>query len=669
MYKFFSAFLLLLILFVSSIGLLLFTNSGNAFLKPYISSYASKKYGMDIKIDSLTLKPNFLDILAVVNKNSKIIVNGDINVWKREFDLDFMLKAENIKTKYANIKGKVDIKGKAKGDIGHFKVTGSGLVFNSKIRFDSLVNDKKIKNLHLFASKVRIGKLLNLLNKPPYLFGVANIDVSFDDLNPDNLKGIATVDIPYASVNSNLVKKDLNITLPKGIIFREKSKTVLKDKKALTTLKLTSNIVNLEAKKIVYKIKTGDFDSDFTLFAPNLSLLKDITGYKLRGSFKADGRVKKDGKEISYLLESLSLGGDLKVVGVDKRLQIIADSLRLDKLLYILNQPKYSYADINMEIFADNLGQKEQKAKGSITIGNGRLNSELIQKDFNITIPADFKYKSISSFNLKGESAAFESDLNSSIFDAKLYDAEFKIKESLIGGKYTIRVDELNRLKFLTKRDLKGSADTNGTFKIVDGVIDIRGVSDIFGANSRYEYKNGDININSSDINVLNLLNTFNYPPVFDSNATLQAYYNPKWGKGVFSVKFKDGHILRNQLSDTVFALTGFDITKELYKESVLRGDIKSGRVNFNFELNSTNTNLKAYSATFDTRSDDIKVPFVLKIKDKDVEGEIKGNINHPKVKINSSSYIKNKIEKVIDKKVPKKFQEPLKQLLNLFGR
>lgn len=669
MSKFVSAFLLLLIIFISSIGLLLFTNSGNSFLKPYISSYLSKKYGLDIKIDSLTLKPNFLDILAIVNKNSKIILNGDIDIWQRKFDLDFMINANDIKTKYANMKGKVDIKGKVKGDIKHLKVKGAGLVFNSKIRFDSIVEDKKIKNLHLFAGKVRIGKLLSLLNKPPYLFGVTNIDINFDDLNPDTLKGVANVDIPYASVNSDLVKKDLNITLPKGIIFREKSKTVLKDAKAITALNLTSNLADLKAKEMVYKIKTGDFESDYTLFVSNLSLLKDVTKYKLRGSFKAEGMVKKDGNEISYHLESLSLGGHLKAVGVDKRLEVVADALRLDKLLYILNQPKYSYANIDMKIFADNLGEKEQKAEGNITLGNGTLNGKILQKEFNVTIPADFGYESISHFNLENDMIYFASDLNSSIFNAKVYNTKIKLKDSSIDGKYTLSVDDLSKLKFLTKRDIEGRADTNGTFKVIDGLVDIKGLSDIFGTNSHYEYKNGDININSSDIDVLNLLNTLKYPPVFDSNGSLQAYYSPKWKKGVFSVKLKDGHILRNQLSDTVFALTGFDITKELYKESILRGNIKDSIVNFNFDLNSTNTNLKAYSAIFDMHTQEIKVPFVLKIKDKDVEGEIVGNINHPKVKINSSSYIKNKIEKVIDKKVPKKFQEPLKQLLNLFGR
>lgn len=668
MYKILSGVLLFIVLATGALFLLLFTNTGNAFLRPYINSYIAKNYDIDAHLSSFTLRPNFLDMEIYIYKNIRVVLNGDIDIWKENFDLDFMVDAKDISTKYAKLKGSAKIDGKLIGTIKHIKVNGKGYIFNSSVRFDSVIDDFKAKNLHLFMKKARIAKLLTLVNKPPYVSGVADIDVNFDDLNPDDLKGSAKIDIPYGSVNSILVKKDFNITLPIGFIFRAKSSTVLKGKDTLSSINFNSNILKLSTIKTIYNLKDETFQSDYSLIVPNLALLKSVTKQSLRGSFKATGKIKKDNDGIGYLMSTFSFGGSLKAVGYNKKLQINATNLRLDKILYMLGKPKYSYGDIQINSFLDNIGSKDMSGDVNLTVDKGIPNRSILQKDFNISIPNDLSYNVVYNANIKENSMKFNTDINSTIADISVIDGITALKDLKTKAKYIAKIDDLSKLYFITKQDLVGSADFEGGFSYFDDIFLLNGNTDIFDTNTTYTYKNGDIIIKSSDISVAKISQIFNYPPFFDANGTADIYYNPKWKKGNFSVKLNDGHIIQNELSDTVLMLSGFDITKELYRNSLLQGTIQADTIKFVYDMNSSNTLFKIYSAVADLKTQSIDAPFILKIKDKDIQGEIKGDLHHPKVEIKTSSYIKNKLEKVIDKKVPKKFREPLKQILNLFG-
>ena len=668
MYKILSGILLSITLVVISIFLLLFTNTGNAFLKPYINSYIAKNYKIDAHISSFTLKPNFLDMEVYLYKNVRVVLNGDINIWKKSFDLDFMINAKNISTKFVKLNGNTKIGGKIIGNIKHFKINGKGDIFNSLVNFDSIVDNFKAKNLHLHMNKAKIAKLLALVNKPPYVSGIADIDANFEDLNPKDLKGNAKVLIPYGSINSILIKKDFNITLPMGFIFKAKCDTTLKGKDTVSSIKFDSNLGKISSLKSIYNLNDNIFDSDYTIEIPNLALLKSIIKQNLRGNFKVTGRVKKDKNSISYLMQTFSFGGNLKAIGNNKKLKLNGQNLKVDKILYMLDKPKFSYGNIQINSQFNNIGSKNISGNVNILLNKGMLDKNIIQKDFQINIPKNLSYHSNIIANIKNGFIKFKADLDSDIANLYIRNAKVNLQNQHAKAKYDLKLDNLSKLSFITKRIIKGKADFKGDFSYLDNIFLLKGYTNLFQTHTKYSYKNGDITINSPDISIAKLVQALNYPPFFDAKGSADIFYNPKWKKGNFIIKLHNGHIVKNQFSNTVFMLSGFDITRELYKNSLLQGNIQSNIIKFVYDMKSSNTLFKIYSAVLDLNTTNIHAPFVLKIKDKDITGEIKGKLEHPKVKIKTSSYIKNKIEKVIDKKLPKKFRNPLKQIINLFG-
>ncbi len=668
MFKYISGFILFLLLFMGSIFFLLFTNNGNMFLKPYISSYLSQKVKMNINISSFTLKPNFLDVEAYINKKDKIILNGNINILKEQFDLDFFSSAKDLLSNGDN-KNSIDLRGKILGKINNFKIYGNGIVFNSKTDFDANIIKFKAQNLHLQMNQARINEILSFLGKKPYISGIANVNINFNNLNLKNLNGKATIDIPYASIDTSLVKKDFNITLPVGMIFEAKTFSILKNKQIISKIKIDSNLAKINTNKTIYNLQTGDFLSDYDLKISDLSLLESLVSRKLQGSFEAKGKIKKENQDLSYLVSTRSFGGKTVIVGLNKAIQIDAKNIKINKILYLLNEPKYSYGDININGEFYNIDKKSMNGKLKINFLQSTLNHALIKKDFNITIPNNFSYTVFSNMEVKNQKANFSSDINSSIGNLKIYEGDYNISNNKLEAKYILNIPSLENLYFLTKKNIKEPLKMKGNIQYFDNIFTSNGKSDIFDTNTTYQYKDENLTFNCDNIDTLKFSKAFNYPLILDSNGSLQFFYNLKNKKGNFDLLLKNGKMKQNNLSDIVFSLSGFDLTKEIYNNGILKGKIAKNMVNFSFDLNSSKTLIKAYNGNFDLNSRKIDTDYIVKINNKDIEGKIKGNIDHPKVTIDSSSYIKNRIEKVIDKKIPKKYQEPLKQILNLFGR
>ena len=663
--KFLLSIVILLVAVVGFSYFLLFTGSGNNLLKPYLSKYASQKSGLNIDIKTLELKPNHLKTTIFINTQNRVDIDGDIDIMKKWFDLDFKAVGEGGALKNE----KASINGKAVGVMDDFKVNAKGAIFDASIFADTKVKSFKAKDLKLNVKGLSIQKVLAFVNKPAYATGKVDVDVDVPSLDVEDLSGKAFVNVTEGKLSEPLIKRDFNVTLPKNVVFKAKSSSLLKNAQAVSSVNIISNIATLNTTKSIYNIKDKSIKSDFHLKVPSLSELKPIVKTDLRGSFEAIGDVSKKGDSLVYSVSTSSLGGLAKLDGKNSTLSIDAKSLKIKKIFYMLNLPDYLRGDIFVNGKIVDAGSTKQNGKVVADIKNGKVNKALLYKDMQIKFPSDFSYSDHSVVTLNAQKINFNSLLKSTVLSLKVSDGIYDSLLKSLVAKYHLNIPDLSKTAFLTKRKILGKANFIGDVKMLDGVLTSEGKSDIFGADTKYSYKNGDITVNSTDLDTIKLSKALGYPAVFNSKGKLQAYYSPKWKKGVFSVNFKDGRLLPNELTNVVYALSGFDMTKEIYKDSVAKGSIQNDIVKFAFDMNSTKSMLKVYSAKLNTKTKKIGGKFIVKIGSKDIEGEIRGDIDHPKVKVNSSSYIKNKIEKAIEKKVPKKFQKPLKEILNLFGK
>jgi len=109
-------------------------------------------------------------------------------------------------------------------------------------------------------------------------------------------------------------------------------------------------------------------------------------------------------------------------------------------------------------------------------------------------------------------------------------------------------------------------------------------------------------------------------------------------------------------------------VSREVYKESQLRGIVDKKKIDFSLSMQGFESHFKIPKGFVDLDLNKIDSNFDIKVENKDFKGSIKGSLDKPTVNLDTSEYIKEKLDESIDKNVPEDLKVPIRNLLNLFG-
>ena len=651
--------------FLVAIGLfvffMLFTQSGNNTLKPYLEKYSSKKLQQEVHIEAFTLKTNFLDIEAIVNKNSKIILNGNFDIIKQTFAIDYDIDAKNIKTPYVNIKEPLHVKGRAQGTVRQFEVKGAGLAFRSQVKFATNIENKNLKALQVNAKNIKIEDLLAFVKKPIYSRGLIDVDANIKTATTNNYTGQGHVTIHYGTLNNFLLEKDFGIKLPTILTYRGSIKAHADNDTLYAVTQIVSNVAQLNTKNTQYNLKDKVFYSDYTLHLPKLSLLEK----RLQGDITLDGNIKKDKDDLSVDVNSNSLGGIFKAVLFNDTLKVDVKDMHLDKVTNLLKQPKYSDGKLTATLDMTNIKPLNEKGNLDLSITEGNLH---VQELLKTKQTEDVKYTLHTTDSINKELHSINADFDSDILKLKLKESQYNANTQLLQGIYSLHVEDLNNLYMFTQRAMKGVLQVDGKYSYANGAVLVDGNTGFLDANTTFNLEKNVLHVRSDDLSIVKVTDMLYYPQVFDSFSTLEADYNLTNKVGVVSVNALNGKLMKSELTDIVQAVSGFDLSSEIYKDSLFRGAIDDKKVDFSLLMNGLESYFKIPAGYVNLDSNEIKSDFDVKIKNKDFQGSINGSLDKPEVKLNSSEYIKQKLNKAIDKNLPDEWKDTAKGLLNLFN-
>ncbi|MBL0687240.1 MAG: hypothetical protein JJV94_05385 [Sulfurospirillum sp.] len=488
-YLFISLSFVVLTLFLTLY--LLFTQSGNNIIKPYLETVIEKKLQKNVHVETFTLKTNFIDLEFTVEKDSRFIINGNLNLKKRLFDLEYIVKTKNLTIYNINLNEPLHVAGKIKGNMHNFQLNGTGKTLEAQIKFLATVENKDIKDIQIDAKKIELSHLSKILKYPKYTDGELEFTIDIKDVKKQSRDGT------------------INLLIKNGVLHVEELMSV------------------------------------------------------------------KNSDKINYKLHLIS---------------------KIEK-------------------------------------NSALINTKLISNAININI------------------------------DKSTYD----LKKKILKGEYNLDVEDLNNLHFLTNRPLKGNLQINGNYKY-DNQIYLNGTSNFLDAKTNFTLKNNLLNLNSDELSIVKITDMLYYPRVFNSFSTLKVDYNLTNKTGEVSLNALNGQLIKNNLTKTVDLASGFDLTSEMYKDSLLRGVIDKNKIDFSLIMNGLEGYFKILDGYINLETDEIDSKFDIKIQHMDFKGTIKGKLNKPDIKLSDSIYIKNKIDKAIEKNIPKEWQDTAKELLELFG-
>ena len=628
-------------------------------IKPYIEKTIQKKLQKDVHVEAFTLKTNFIDLEVTIDKNSKLLINGNFNIFDETVDIEYTVDAKDLKTPYVNIEGLLHVKGNVKGEMNNFQADGTGVIFNSKINFLTHIVEQKVKAIKLDAKNIRIQSILTFLKKPIYSKGM--IDINMDIKQKDNnFVGKSDVIIHYGTLNNALLERDFNLKPDRIVTYRGTINATINGEKIHAKTNIFSNIAKIETKNSQYDMKKKVFYSDYIVRIPELSAFEK----NIQGNIVLNGNIQKTKEDFSFDVNSKTLGGDIKAVLFNDTLKVDLTNLNIANIETMFSQPKRSEGKLTLSIDIQNMKAQNIEGKIVLHVDDGILHvKELLdtKKDDKI------RYKLTAVSDIVQNNASLKANIISDVLKLDILEGNYNIDNKLFKGKYALHVEDLNNLYFITNRPLKGELKVDGNFSY-DKTFSIDGSSKFLEANTNFTLHNNLLHVKSDDLSLAQVTDMLYYPKVFDSFSTLEADYNLTSKIGVVSLNALNGKLIKSELTEIIHLASGFDLTSEIYKDSLFRGVIDENKIDFSLLMNGLESYFKIPDGYINLETNEIDSEFDIKIQHKDFKGTIKGKLDKPIVELSGSAYIKQKINKAIEKNVPKEWQDTAKGLLELFN-
>ncbi|AXX95777.1 hypothetical protein [Arcobacter ellisii] len=660
MQKLFFSLTILIILIIGSIYGILFTKYGNSIISSYIESKVNNEQEkVKLKVNNFILTLKTIDFNAVINDDSYINISGDLSIFKKSVDLKYDIKIENLSTLknliHQDLKGKFYTNGIFKGNKQEAIIQGFSNLASSQTKYYINLNKFEINNIQLDLKEAKIEELLSLINKPEYLKGTLNINANIKNIDINNLDGIFVANMTKGILNNDVINKEFNQTLSSPINFQGDINASLLGNKAEVKSELLTSIADIFLDKTIIDLNNKNFFSDYKIDVKNLNRLEGVLGRKLNAEFSNIGKVSMENSLISIngnsnIFESttnykLELK-DFVAQNVDFKIE----NAKIEKLLHMLNEPVYLIGDFNVK------GQIKDssldKLNGLIVskISNAKIINEVVNAVYKQELTDVITFDSTINTSLVPNQAISKVEVLSNIGKLNLEKAIYNLSDKSFNSDYVLNILALEKIKGLTKSDLRGELDLKGEVKSLDKNLFLTGNSNIVGGTLNFNLKNDIFNLKLDNANMKDLLYKMNKPEIFDSKANFDLQYDLAIKKGKLNANLLNGHFLPNDYSNIISQLAKFDLTKEIYETVKIESNINEKQFVSNLNMQSKNTQIQADDAFLDFDKNLIDAKLNTKIKDNNFVITLKGDMKKPNIGLDTKELLKNEVEKNRDK-------------------
>ncbi|MCV3471665.1 hypothetical protein [Campylobacter sp. CNRCH_2015_0338h] len=434
---------------------LLFTSTGNTFLKPRIETIIAQKSGMNVKFENFKISFSQLDIKANIDDKFFANIEGDISLLRLGFDLNYLLGLKQNYIQELGLKSDKDFtfKGSAVGKSGDFLVKGNGFLFDSNLSLDAKIVDFSPINLEFIGKNIDLAQILDFANLPRYAQGKISIisDIQAKDLKPN---GNALINFYTSSINNTLIEKDFNLSLPKQSYIKGEIRSLIQNNEVISKSEILSNFFKLYTQKSIYDIAKQSLTSDFDIKIDDFNQFSSLAKMKFQGKSQIQGNLLFASNQLQKLdAHLLGFGGSLKAVLENNNLNINTTNIEVAELLKTISMPAFINSKLVLDLKAQGLDFKNFNL--NTRLNNANINVIEFKKLSNLNFPK-------TTFNLQAKANAknslidYEALLDSNIAKIPQLKGSYNLTNKDLNAQISAFVDNLNKLKPLIKQDLNG---------------------------------------------------------------------------------------------------------------------------------------------------------------------------------------------------------------------
>ncbi|MEN8136169.1 MAG: hypothetical protein ABFS18_11635 [Thermodesulfobacteriota bacterium] len=560
------------------------------------------------------------------------------------------------------LRGPLKTSGTVKGDRQKMTISGTSDLAASQTNYDVTLAEFKAKQVLARMNNGKLDKLLSMVGQPAAAKGRLDVELTLTDLDPDNLKGRAEVKISQGALVRAVFKKEYDLALPQAA-FSYGLQAQLQGRDITFTTLLDSPLAKIGSEGSLVP-KTMAMDLSYHVDIAKLEVLQPFTGTALRGPLKLKGTAKGDRKLLNIAGASDLAGSattfqaglnDFALATITAKI----NNLQLGRALAMLAQPHYGDGMLNAEV--NILAAKAGELKGSITseISKGVLDGKVIAAEFALGALPATTFTAKTKTTLAGSFIDTATTLNSSLLTLKMQRTRYDLKNELLTSDYQADIPDLDRMFFVTGRHLKGAMTVKGELK--NGKhLELTAHADTLGGRLDVTVRDDDVHADIKKIQSLEALKMLIYPEILVSSLDGTLDYNLKEKRGVFVANLSDGKFTRNIMLDLILQLAGTDLYKERFT-GTLHSKINQELITSDLDLRANKSSIIGKKTTLNSKTKQVKAKLDVLANNNPIGVTIKGNIDKPSVKLDTSALIKKEVDKLIEKEINKLLKDLFK--------
>jgi len=663
-----------LLVVVGTLYMIVFTPVGNGLLKPFIEKEIAKNTHLPSKLGKFELGFDSFYIVLELNPKNTITLNGVYSLFEQTFNVNYNVNLGELKTlqplTQTQLQDSFFSDGNVQGNLEFIKVDGKSDVAKSNTTYHIELTKFNPTSIIAKMDSVDLKSLLHMLNQKMYATAQVDVDVNFKDIKPHQLDGNIKVTTLKGKLNTQVMQKDFGITIPKTNFTMDLSAD-MKGDDIDYIYSFNSNLAKIASGGHVVA-EPLNINATYKFDVKELAVLKPLTGADVRGPLHLKGslsgtkaKMKLDGKTDIAASKTSFVVHLKEFQPADIALRMKA--LHLNKLLYMVKQPHYADALVDMDVKISDADVKHLQGNIDTKIYKGTLDSRYLTKAYEFASPMPrTHFDATTHTRLDVNHINTKVTLHSTLADLNVKDAVFDMKDASLLSDYKVQLHNLNKLFFVTQRHLKGKLIATGEVrkakdldftmhsKIAQGVMDVK-------------LHNDDLHVDMNKLQTLDILDMLLYPKVIKSKIDAKLDYNLVAAKGNLKGYITQGHFTKNQVLDLTKKYAKIDLYKQTFKGDV-GADINKEKIFATLDLKSNTSEIKTTNTKLDTLKQTIKSTLEITANKHPLTVKLHGAIDSPKVEVDASKLVTKETKKVLEKEIDKHIKdENLKKLLKGF--
>ncbi|MGG7073572.1 hypothetical protein U5B43_04840 [Campylobacter sp. 9BO] len=517
--------------------------------------------------------------------------------------------------------------------------------------------------LNAKINAIKLDEILKLAAQPALASATINGVASIDNINDNkNMTGKIYLKTDAGKLNQNGFK-ELGISIPSGVNFGLDINADVKNSVANFSANLVSSLLNIKNLNGSYNIENKGGNAEFLLDVSDLAKFESIVGTKLSGAVNLKAQTNiKDNTLSTLRLDGKALGGDVKAEMIEQKLIAELANLNLKDLFLLVGQQPLANASINLNTKLDSLDMKNLNGTATIELKNGEIYEAQASKILEKPIPKDINFNGKIDTNIQKSVANFSGELLSSLANLTNIKGSYDLNSNNANASLNATISELNKLKFLTQTPLFGSLELVAQVQKNGENLSAK-VSSQNIANGKLNviFKDEKLKANLDSFDFKGLSDLLGYSHFYSGIGSAKLNYSTKNENGDFDITIKEGKLVANDFTKAIKTLTQRDITSEIYKDGLVRGNIAKTLITFDAQMQAQRSDINTTKAMLNTATSAINIPLDFRYEKTDAKINITGTTKEPKYTV-SSEYIKNKISKEIGRFLDKQFDNDSNQ-------